>query len=288
MMPIRHLVIIGTGLIGGSVALALKQQGMVERVTGVGRQLDNLLQAVDLNIIDDYSQNIGDAVRDADMVLIAVPVAAYTQVFSELYPDLPQGAWVTDAGSTKQSVIHAARQQGMDMTRFVPAHPIAGTEQSGASAAFASLFQDKRCILTPLEETDSDAIQAVRAMWQHTGATVELMAANEHDAIMASISHLPHFTAFALMNALPEQEALRFAAGGFRDITRIASSSPDMWRDIGLCNVDAIVHNIDALQAELDVLKQALLNKDGALLLQKFQAAKQTRDQWLIEHGESI
>ncbi len=288
MTPIRHLVVIGTGLIGGSVALALKQCGMVKRVTGVGRQPDNLEQAVALQVIDDYSLHIADAVQDADMVLIAVPVAAYAQVFAALCPALPHNALVTDAGSTKQSVLRDAQQHGMDMARFVPAHPIAGTEQSGSVAAFATLFQGKRCILTPSEATDATALQTVQKMWQYTGASIELMQAKTHDDIMASISHLPHLAAFSLMNALPTQDALRFAASGFRDITRIASSSPEMWRDIGLCNADAIVRNIDALQRELDCLKQALLQQHGDLLLQKFQAAKQTRDQWLIEHGESL
>jgi len=285
---IKHLVIIGTGLIGGSLALALKQAGVVQRVTGVGRSSENLQDALNLGVIDVASYDVQEAVQDADMVVLAVPVTACRTIFEALHAALPKDALVTDAGSTKQSVIEAAQESGLDMQRFVPAHPIAGTEHSGASAAFATLFQERRCILTPSHVTSEHALEKVRQMWQWAGACVEIMPAQQHDAIMASISHLPHLTAFAMINALQHEDVFRFAAGGFRDFTRIASSSPEMWRDIGLCNADAILEKMDALQDELNDLRLALIAKDGEALLQKFTAAKQARDQWLAEYGGNI
>jgi len=285
-LSIEHLVVIGTGLIGGSLALALKQAGVVKRVTGVGRNPQNLHDALNLGVIDDASHDIKSAVVGADMVLLAVPVSACRQVFDDLRDALPKHALVSDAGSTKQSVIEAAQASGMDMQHFVPAHPIAGTEHSGASAAFASLFQNHCCILTPTTETTPEALQTVRQMWQVAGASIEVMDAKQHDDIMASISHLPHLTAFSMINALRHDDVFRFAAGGFRDFTRIASSSPEMWRDIGLCNAHAIVDKIDALQDELNALRLALNTQNGDVLLQKFTAAKQARDQWLADYGD--
>ncbi|MDQ6990230.1 MAG: prephenate dehydrogenase/arogenate dehydrogenase family protein [Mariprofundaceae bacterium] len=287
-LAIQHLVVIGTGLIGGSLALALKQAGVVKRVTGVGRNVQNLQDALRLGVIDDASHHIQEAVSHADMVCVAVPVSASAQVFRELALALPHHALITDAGSTKQSVIQDAHHSGLDMSRFVPAHPIAGTEYSGAAAAFPELFQHHRCILTPTEQTSEDAIMKVKKMWEVAGASVETMHAKEHDEIMASISHLPHLTAFAMMNALQNHDDFRFAAGGFRDFTRIASSSPDMWRDISLCNAAAISDKINALQTELASLREALQSQNGDVLLQKFTAAKLARDAWLAAGGDTI
>lgn len=286
-VSIQHLVIIGTGLIGGSLALKLKQEGMVKRVTGVGRSVQNLQDALRLGVIDDANHHIRDAVSHADMVFVAVPVAACGQVFRELASALPQHALVTDAGSTKQSVIKDAQDSGLDMSRFVPAHPIAGTEHSGAAAAFPELFQHHRCILTPTEQSSEYAIMKVKNMWKAVGATLEVMNAKKHDDIMASISHLPHLTAFSLINALHD-DVFRFAAGGFRDVTRIASSSPEMWRDISLCNATAIADKIEALQTELQSLSEALHTQNGDVLLQKFTAAKVARDEWLAANGDTI
>jgi len=288
-LNINHLVIIGTGLIGGSAALALKRAGCVKRVTGVGRSQPNLEDAIRLGVIDDYSHDTQAAVADADMVIIAVPVAACNQVFKDLATSLPPHAIMTDAGSTKQSVIHAAEQHLPTLANFVPAHPIAGTEHSGAAAAFAELFEQRMCILTPHPQTHAHALQQVTALWQTVGADIEVMSAAAHDDIFASVSHLPHLAAFSIVNAVCAQNSLdpfRFAASGFRDFTRIASSSPDMWRDISLCNPQAIIDKIDALQTELHTLRQALMDRDGDLLLQKFKAAKKARDQWLANYGE--
>jgi len=289
MTHIKHLVVIGTGLIGGSLALALKRAGCVERVTGVGRSVENLKEAVRLGVIDDFSHDIAAAVSDVDMVLLAVPVAACDQVFAVLATSLPDKAIVTDAGSTKQSVMASAERYLSDVSRFVPAHPIAGTEHSGAAAAFAELFENKKCILTPNEQTDTKAVMQVQAMWEAVGARVKIMSAAEHDDVLAAVSHLPHLAAFAIVNAVGKSDhAFRFAAGGFRDFTRIASSSPEMWRDIALCNQQSIVDKIDALQEELTVLRNALNTHDGDALLDKFTSAKQARDIWMSKYGDKL
>jgi len=295
MNRIQHLVVIGTGLIGGSLSLALKKAGMVERVTGVGRNRANLELAHERSIVDDWTHDIAAAVVDADMVLVAVPMAAYEAVFAAMADALPATAIVSDAGSTKQSALLAARKCLPDaaVRRFVAAHPVAGTEQSGAGAAFAELFEQRLCIVTPDEDTDAQALQAVEAMWQCAGSRVMSMSPLEHDEFLAAVSHLPHLTAFALVNAVRKQasdghDPFEFAAGGFRDFTRIASSSPQMWRDIAMCNREAVLHQVDALQDELNVLKQALLREDSEALLENFTSAKQARDAWLATYGKSL
>jgi len=291
--PIKHLVVIGTGLIGGSLALALKKTGVVERITGVGRSRDNLELAQQRGIVDDWTHDITAAVADADIVLLAVPMTAYESVFTAMAASLPATAIVTDAGSTKQSAIDAAQKSLPAGCRFVAGHPIAGTEQSGAAAAFAELFDDHLCILTPQDDTDPEALQRVRAMWKAAGSRVICMAPTEHDDFLAAVSHLPHLAAFALVNAVRKQgndehEPFEFAAGGFRDFTRIASSSPQMWCDIALCNRQAIMHQIDALQDELSAMKLALQAGDGEQLLEDFKTAKTARDAWLAQHGEEL
>ncbi len=288
-IQMKHLVVIGTGLIGGSVALALKRAGCVERITGVGRSVANLEEAVRLGVIDDFSHDIEKAVVDADMVLVAVPVAACEQVFEALAKSLPDKAVITDAGSTKQSVMASAERYLKHPSQFVPAHPVAGSEHSGAAAAFSELFEDKKCILTPNEQTDAKALAQVQALWEAVGARVKIMSAAEHDDVLAAVSHLPHLAAFAIVNAVGKSDhAFRLAAGGFRDFTRIASSSPEMWRDIALCNQSAIVDKIDALQEELSVLRDALKARDGDALLDKFASAKQARDKWMSKYGDKL
>ena len=293
-MKINHLVVIGVGLIGGSVARALRHAGCVERITGVGRARENLDRARELGIIDHWTHDIAEAVHDADMVLVAVPMGAYDHVFAKLETALPESALITDAGSTKQHAIDVAAKHLSNPSRFVPAHPIAGTEQSGAEASFAELFEDRLCIITPIDGTDRDVVATVEMMWQATGARVECMDAASHDDFLASVSHLPHLAAFALVNAVRSQgdddqrDPFRFAAGGFRDFTRIASSSPEMWRDIALSNRGALIEKIDALQAELASMKEALTEEDGESLLKAFAAAKEARDAWLAKHGGSL
>ena len=291
--PVDHLVVVGVGLIGGSIARALKHAGFVGRVTGVGRSRENLDRARELGVIDHWTHDIAEAADDADLVVVAVPMGAYDRVFSELAKTLPKKAVVTDAGSTKQHAIDVARKHLSDSSRFIPAHPIAGTEQSGVEASFAELFEDRLCILTPTENADAESLALVTTMWEATKSRVVQMDAKQHDDFLASVSHLPHLAAFALVNAVRKQgddehNPFQFAAGGFRDFTRIASSSPEMWRDIALSNRDALSVNIDALQAELAELKRVLESGDGEKLLQSFAAAKKARDEWLEKHGGSL
>ena len=289
---IGHLVIVGVGLIGGSVSLSLKRAGFVRRVTGVGRSRDNLELAKRLGVVDGWTHDLAEAVRDADMVLLAVPMTAYDSVFQAMAETLPATAVVTDAGSTKQSAIEAANRHLPSPERFIAAHPIAGTEHSGAGAAFAELFEGQHCIITPTADSDAEALTRVTQMWEVTGSRITLMDAAEHDQALASVSHLPHLVSFALVNAVrrlaPGDDPFRFAAGGFRDFTRIASSSPEMWRDIALCNGPALLQRIEALQGELSALARAVKEGDGDCLLDEFRQAKQARDAWLKRHGGDL
>ena len=290
---IDHLVIIGVGLIGGSVSLALQRAGVVGRVTGVGRSRENLELAQQLGIVDAWSHDISEAVADADVVLLAVPMNAYASVFSAMAACLPASAVITDAGSTKQSAIAAAHQHLPNPDRFIAAHPIAGTEQSGAGAAFAELFDKRLTVITPEQNSDAAALTLVDQLWQQTGSRVVSMDAAEHDDFLASVSHLPHLAAFALVNAVRRQKTeghdpFCFAAGGFRDFTRIASSSPEMWRDIALSNRDALLGQLDAFQQELNGVREALLADDGERLLKEFAAAREARETWLAKHGEGL
>lgn len=293
MNPIQHLVVIGTGLIGGSVSLALKRAGKVKRVTGVGRNRENLELAQELGVVDDWTHDVAEAVADADLVLLAVPMQAYDALFAAMADHLPAGCVVTDAGSTKQSAVASAQKHLLQPERFIAAHPIAGTEQSGAGAAFAELFDQHLCIITPDANSDADALALVRKMWGQTGSRIEVMEAAEHDRFLASVSHLPHLAAFALVNAVSKQggdehDPFQFAAGGFRDFTRIASSSPEMWRDIALCNRDALLGQIERYQIELNSMRDALLSGDGERLKNEFTAARDARDHWLAERGDNL
>ncbi|MDP3124024.1 MAG: prephenate dehydrogenase/arogenate dehydrogenase family protein, partial [Thiobacillus sp.] len=248
-MIVDTLAIVGTGLIGGSFALALKQAGAVRRVLGVGRNPARLTIARELELIDgvaDYAQ-----AGQADCILLALPVGETEAVLRQLAPHLKPGAIITDAGSTKRNVVEAARAAlGERFTDFVPGHPIAGSEQSGPGAARADLFQGKKVLLTPLAETRPDALETVKALWLATGAQVEMLDAAQHDRVFAAVSHLPHLAAFALVDELAQREDgdtfFRLAASGFRDFTRIAGSSPEMWRDIALANKQALLTELDA------------------------------------------
>ena len=289
---IDHLVIVGVGLIGGSVSLSLKRAGFVRRVTGVGRSRENLELAKRLGVVDDWTHDVAEAVADADVVLLAVPMTAYDAVFQTMAETLPDDAVVTDAGSTKQSAIESANRHLPNPGRFVAAHPIAGTEHSGAGAAFVELFEGQHCIITPTDDTDAEALARVRELWEVTGSRITLMDAVGHDQALASVSHLPHLVSFALVNAVrrlaPGDDPFRFAAGGFRDFTRIASSSPEMWRDIALCNRQALLERIEALQGELSALSKAVEEGDGDHLLNEFRQAKEARDAWLKKHGGDL
>ena len=283
---IKHLVVVGVGLIGGSFALELKQQGLVGRVTGVGRSRANLEKARDLGLIDAVADSAAEAVKDADLVLLAVPVGAMAAVFQDIAPVLPPDCLVTDAGSTKQDVVAAARAGlGAKIGQFVPGHPIAGAETSGAEAARVGLYRHKPLILTPLPENPSTAVATVQALWQACGAQVSLMAPERHDQVFAAVSHLPHMVAFALMEDLasrPDADIyLRHAGSGFRDFTRIAGSHPEMWRDISLANKDALVAELDAFIAQLGSLRALLVSGDSQALENLFTRARSARLNWI-------
>jgi len=280
---IERLAIIGVGLIGGSLGLALRAAGQVREVVGAGRGRANLERARALGIVDRFTTSAALAVADADMVVVAATLGNTAQVLRDIAPALAAHAIVTDVGSTKRAVVDQARAAlGAHFARFVPGHPIAGTEHSGAQAAFATLYRQHRVILTPLPETDPAALARVHAMWAATGATLTQMDVDEHDRVLAATSHLPHLLAFALVDMLaaaPDaRDIFAFAAGGFRDFTRIASSNSEMWRDIALANRDPLLAITGQYQRALDDLVNALTARDGARIEAVFRRAKQARD----------
>jgi prephenate dehydrogenase len=278
----ERVAIVGVGLIGGSFALGLKAAKLCGHVTGIGRGSANLETALARGIIDSAG---GDA-ADADLVLVATPVAQVAQVLAALAPRLKPGAIVTDAGSTKRDVVAAARAAlGAKIAQFVPAHPIAGAEQSGAAAAKADLFRGKRVVLAPLPENPAHCVQAVEAAWLACGARVSRMSAQEHDAVFAAVSHLPHLLAYALVHEFAGRDnsaqLFGFAAGGFRDFTRIASSHPEMWRDICVANRGPLLAELDRYADKLRALRPLLERGDGAALEQLFAEARAARGRWL-------
>jgi len=283
---IERLCIIGTGLIGGSLARALREAGACQEVVGAGRNTGNLQTAVDLGVIDRYDTDLAQAVSGADMVVVCVPLGAMEDVFRAIKDQLAEHAVLTDAGSAKGSVIEAVQRAfGRVPDFFVPGHPIAGTEQSGVEASFPGLYKDRRVILTPLPETSTNATDRVRDMWEAAGARVTEMDPLHHDAILAATSHLPHVLAYTLVDSLSKlddsDELFEYAAGGFRDFTRIASSDPVMWRDICLANGDAIQLMIEHFIGDLQGLSQAVKDHDGQQLLEIFTSAKIARDRYV-------
>jgi len=280
---IEHLCIIGVGLIGGSFARAVRQANLVNHITGCGRNIDNLKKALELGVIDDYSQDIREAVKEADLIFIATPVGSFKSILSQIKDSMKEGAIITDGGSTKTSVIEAAKSIFNEVPEnFVPGHPIAGTENSGVEASFATLYQDHRVILTPLKQTKPEAIEYITQLWESIGSQVVIMDAHHHDLVLAATSHLPHLLAFSLVNTLTtldeKQEIFENAAGGFRDFTRIASSDPSMWQDICLANKDALLEHLDLFSSDLKQLRSALQQGDGDFLKQIFTRAKHSRD----------
>ena len=283
---IRRLSILGVGLIGGSLAAALKQVGAVGEVVGWGRCEAHLQQAVDLGVIDRLEMDLGVAVAGADVVVMAVSPLAMAGVFRALAPLLDARSVLTDVGSTKGSVVAAARAALPDrLDRFVPGHPIAGAECHGVTAARADLFQHHRVLLTPLAETRADAVATIAAMWQACGAEVVEMAVVHHDQVLAATSHLPHVLAYTLVDTLAgiddSREVFEFAAGGFGDFTRIASSDPALWRDISLANAEALLAMVVRFQGELQQVSDALRDGDGERLEAIFSRARDAREHFM-------
>jgi len=274
---VKKIVIFGVGLIGGSFALGLKQAGAVQHVVGVGRSPASLLTALELGIIDEIADSLEVALQGADLVMLAAPVAQTQAILASIAPYLQPGTVVTDAGSTKGDVVAAARVAlGDKIAQFVPGHPIAGGEQNGPQAALVDLYRGKKVVITALPENQAADVERVAQAWQACGAVIHRLSAGEHDAIFASVSHLPHLLAYGLAPIL-----FQYAASGFRDFTRIAGSSPEMWRDISMANRAALLHELDAYLVQLIRMRKMLVERDADGLEKIYTNAQQARHNWL-------
>jgi prephenate dehydrogenase len=287
------VVIVGVGLIGGSFALALKEAKAAKTIVGVGRSEQVMARALELGIVDAVAQSAQEAMRGADLVLIAAPVAQTGPILASLLPHLEPHTIVTDAGSTKSDVVAAARAVlGARIAQFVPGHPIAGRESNGPDAAIAGLYRGKKTVITALPENPADSVERVAAAWRLCGAIIHRLTPQEHDKVFAAVSHLPHLLAYALVDdiaAKPHAGLLfQYAASGFRDFTRIAGSSPEMWRDISLANRDALLVELDAYLAQLARMRDMLAASNGAALEAVYTNAQRARREWIetIEAAE--
>jgi prephenate dehydrogenase len=286
MILFERVAVVGVGLIGGSFALAMKQAKACTHIVGFGRDPRNMKLALARGVVDTVAENMAEAVRDADLVLVATPVAQYPAVLAALAPALAAATLVTDAGSTKRDVVAAARlAMAGKLAQFVPAHPIAGAERSGVAAAQVDLFRGRKAVLTPLAESSPQAVERVAAAWRACGARVHRMSPEEHDEVFAAVSHLPHLLAFALVHELAGRknaaQLFAYAAGGFRDFTRIASSHPEMWRDICVANRDALLAELRGYMQELEAVRTMLAAADAAGLEALFAGARDARNRWL-------
>ena len=292
-MLFEKVAIFGVGLIGGSIARALKRHGLCRSITGCARREASLRKAVELGVIDDYNRDPRMAVAGADLALLATPLSTTEPLLRQLAAGLKSDCIVTDAGSAKGVVAAAARAalSVEQLRRFVPGHPIAGTEKSGVEASFLGLFEGRLTILTPLAETDPEATAAVAALWRGVGAAVVELSPARHDQVLAATSHLPHLLAYALMDCLARredrEEFFACAAGGFGDFTRIASSDPVMWRDICLANGPALLEALAEFDQGLRELRQAVAAGDGPRLEALFARAKQTRDRYFATQADA-
>ncbi|HXF77862.1 MAG TPA: prephenate dehydrogenase/arogenate dehydrogenase family protein [Usitatibacter sp.] len=284
MRRLKSVAIVGVGLIGGSFALALRRAGLAGAIAGFDRDAGALQRAIEMGVIDRAAESASDAARGADLVMVAVPVRAIGSVLHDVALTLDAGAVVTDAGSTKAEVVRLARAELRErFPRFVPGHPIAGRETSGVESASADLFRGARVVLTPVAETAGGAVATVRGLWEGAGARVATLGAEDHDRVFAAVSHLPHILSFALVSEIASRpqaaELLDFAGGGFRDFTRIAASSPEMWRDISLQNREALLAELDRFGARLAVFRELIDKGEGAgleRLMKEARAARQS------------
>jgi len=271
MIYFNNVTIIGVGLIGGSLARVLKSKNLAGRITGAGRSRSTLEQALKLGVIDSMGHGSTVAVKDADLVVLASPVGTFEKIVQEIGSCLKPGAILTDVGSVKGALIKSIEAAIPSSSHYVPAHPIAGRERSGVAESTETLFQGRRCVLTPTARTDGKALNAVRDMWKAAGADITIMDADLHDRVFAAVSHLPHVAAFAMMSAVSElntgtEDYLQFSGAGFKDFTRIAASSPEMWKDICLLNRDNLVQMIDRYLLSLNRLKHDIMVRDGKRL----------------------
>lgn len=281
-MTSPSVCIVGFGLIGGSFAAALKHAGHPGEIVGVVQRAESGVRALEMGLADRVSDSVADGVAGVDVVLLAVPMLAMRGLLETLLPVVSKDTIITDAGSVKRSFVDDARAVFGSLERVVPGHPIAGRESSGVEAADATLFRERKVLLTPAPETRAEAVATVSGLWEQTGATVECLTAAHHDRVLAATSHLPHVLAYALVDVLARQqeseEIFRYAAGGFRDFTRIASSDPVMWRDVCLTNRDAVIDALDDFSRSLGDLRQAVVDGDGTALESTFRRAKASRD----------
>jgi prephenate dehydrogenase len=280
----KKIIIFGVGLIGGSFSLALRKANAVGEVVGFGRSAATLEQAIQLGILDRIGTDLAELL-DADIVLLATPVGQMAELMARIAPYLGANTLVTDGGSTKSDVVEAARNNlGDKIAQFIPAHPIAGAEKSGAAAALADLYQGKKVVLTPMPENGAQSVARVRSAWELCGAVVSELTSQQHDEVFAAVSHLPHLLSFALVHDLAQRAnrdlLLSFAASGFRDFTRIAASSPEMWRDICMANRSALLDELGLYMQELETLHEALAEADADKLEEVFSLSSQVRGNW--------
>ncbi len=290
MLPFSRVTIVGLGLIGSSVARAVRQHMPTVRLTGHDADAGVRTRADALGIVDDVTDTLGAAVTDADLVILCVPVGAMGAVAAEMAADLPADAIVSDVGSCKAEVARALTQ-ALPRATIVPAHPVAGTEQSGPEAGFASLFHGRWCIVTPLPDGDATAAERVAEFWRRLGSKVELMAPDHHDRVLAVTSHLPHLIAYTIVGTandlaeVTQSEVIKFSAGGFRDFTRIAASDPTMWRDVFLANKEAVLEMLQRFSEDLSHLQRAIRWDDGDTLFDLFSRTRTIRRS-IVDQGQ--
>ena len=272
-----RVAIIGVGLIGGSLGLVLRERGIAGSIVGIGRGLDNLKTAKSAGIIDEYTQDIGRGVEGADLIIVATPVGAIMDVIEGIIHRIKKGAVIMDVGSVKGDIVSEVEKRFGDDLNFVGAHPIAGTEDSGAGAAFSTLFKNRKCIITPTSRTDKDSLEKVKTIWEEAGSDVVFMDTERHDLVCAAISHLPHLIAYTLVNTVGDikgEDVLKYSAGGFKDFTRIASSPPEMWRDICIMNKKYILEMIGLYEKRLENVRELIENGNAEALMEEFKRAK--------------
>ena len=278
----KHVAIVGLGLIGGSLARAIKSRNLAEKITGYGRKSERMKKALDLGLIDDYFTGFERGFEDVDLVVIGTPVSKIALNVKELIPYLCSGTVVTDVGSVKEAIVADIEAGIPEDIFYIGGHPIAGTENSGFEYSLEDLFEGRICVLTPTDNSDDNALQALKQFWSSVGARVLCMDAKDHDRIFAAVSHLPHMVAFALVNAIADmkvsgEDILQYSAGGFKDFTRIAASDPVMWRDIAIMNKESILSVLECFENSLSELKDAILKQDGSTLEQMFRRSRNKR-----------
>ena len=287
----EKVCIVGLGLIGGSVGLAIKRSNISNQITGYARSNSTLERAIELGLVDKVEDNLKDAVNDCDLVILATPLSAFKKLVEEMSPFLKKNCIITDTGSAKLSVIEDLSGILPSNVEFVPGHPIAGTEESGPDAGFAELFDNRWCILTPTDDNSSHAVDLVREFWESIGSKVEIMDPLHHDKVLAITSHIPHLIAFNIVGTannlanVTEKEVVKYSAGGFRDFTRIAASDPKMWSDIFTYNSEAVLEMLELFSNDLAKLKAAVIKKDSDLLFSNFEKTREVRKN-IIDAGQ--